>query len=47
VTENESSTWLVDGVHVGARQALGGLDLKGQNQTAFVSAERPGPDRHA
>ena len=45
VTEHESTTWLVDGAHVGAREALGGLDLDGQKQTAFVSSERPGPDR--
>jgi hypothetical protein len=47
VTEHESSTWLVDGAQVGAREALGGLDLDGQKQTAFVSSERPGPDRRA
>ena len=47
VTEHESTTWLVDGAHVGAREALGGLDLDGQRQTAFVSSERPGPDRRA
>ena len=47
VTEHESSTWLVDGAHVGAREALGGLDLDGQEQTAFVSSERPGQDRRA
>ena len=47
VTEHESTTWLVDGAHVGAREALGGLDLDGQKQTAFVSSERPGQDRRA
>ena len=45
VTEHESSTWLVDGAHVGAREALGGLDLDGQKQTACVNSERPGQDR--
>jgi hypothetical protein len=47
VTEHECSTWLVDVAHVGAREALGGLDLDGQEQTAFVNSERPGPDRRA
>ena len=47
VTEHESSTWLVDGAHIGAREALGGLDLDGQEQTAFVNSERPGQDRRA
>jgi hypothetical protein len=32
VTEYESTTWLVDGAHVGAREALGGLDLDGQSR---------------
>ena len=32
VTEHESTTWLVDGAHVGAREALGGLDLDGQSR---------------
>jgi hypothetical protein len=47
VTEHESTTWLVDGAHVGARKALGGLDLDGQKQTAFVSSGRLGPDSRA
>jgi hypothetical protein len=36
VTEHESGTWLVDGAHVGPSEALGGLDLDGQKQIAFV-----------
>ena len=47
VTEHESTTWLVNGAHIGAREALDGLDLDGQVQTAFVSSERPGQDRRA
>ena len=47
VTEHESSTWLVDGAHVGAREASGGLDLESQEQAASVSSERPGQDRRA
>jgi hypothetical protein len=30
-----------------AREALGGLDLDGQEQTACVNSERPGQDRRA
>ena len=33
VTEHESSTWFVDGAHVGAREALGGVDFE-QHQIA-------------
>jgi hypothetical protein len=47
VTEHESSTWLVDGAHVGAREALGRLDLDGQKQIAFFNSERPELDRRA
>ena len=47
VAEHESTTWLVDGAHVGAREALGGLDLDGQKQTAFVNSGRLGPDSRA
>jgi hypothetical protein len=47
VTEHESTTRLVDGAHIGASEAVGGLDLDGQKQTAFISSERLGQDRRA
>ena len=35
MTEHESSTWFVDGAHVGAREALGGVDFEQHEIAAY------------